>query len=131
MIAILSSAWVVPGLIGPALAGIVADLVGWRWVFLGLVPVLPLATVLVLPALKKLAPSTTSGSWDLHRLLAAVGLAIGSGMTLSGLQVPSIPIAIVLTISGLVVGILSLHRISQLVRCKQRRACLLLSPPWA
>ena len=30
MIAILSSAWVVPGLIGPALAGIVADLVGWR-----------------------------------------------------------------------------------------------------
>src|SRR5205823_12791309 len=111
MIAILASAWVVPGLIGPALAGIVADLVGWRWVFLGLVPVLPLATVLVLPALKQLAPSTSSGSWDLHRLLAAVGVVIGSGMTLSGLQVPSIPIAIVLTISGLVVGILSLHRI--------------------
>jgi MFS family permease len=111
MIAILSSAWVVPGLIGPALAGIVADLVGWRWVFLGLVPVLPLATVLVLPALKQLAPSTTSGSWDLHRLLAAVGVVIGSGMTLSGLQVQSIPIAIVLTLSGLVIGILSLHHI--------------------
>jgi len=111
MLAILSSAWVVPGLIGPALAGIVADLVGWRWVFLGLVPVLPLATVLVLPALKQLAPSTTSGSWDLHRLLAAVGVVIGSGMTLAGLQVQSIPIAIVLTLSGLVVGILSLHRI--------------------
>jgi MFS family permease len=111
MIAILSSAWVVPGLIGPALAGIVADLVGWRWVFLGLVPVLPLATVLVLPALKQLAPSTTSGSWDLHRLLAAVGVVIGSGMTLSGLQVQSIPIAIVLTLSGLVIGIFSLHHI--------------------
>src|SRR3989454_5706720 len=111
MVAVLSSAWVVSGLIGPALAGIVADLVGWRWVFLGLVPVLPLATVLVLPALKQLAPSTTSGSWDLHRLLAAVGVVIGSGMTLSGLQVQSIPIAIVLTLSGLVVGILSLHRI--------------------
>ena len=111
MIAILSSAWVVPGLIGPALAGIVADLVGWRWVFLGLVPVLPLATVLVLPALKQLAPSTSSGSWDLRRLLAAVGVVIGSGMTLSGLQVQSIPIAIVLTLSGLVVGIFSLHRI--------------------
>src|SRR3989440_6689530 len=36
MIAILASAWVVPGLVGPALAGIVADAVGWRWVFLGL-----------------------------------------------------------------------------------------------
>src|SRR6266704_5983443 len=111
MIAILSSAYVVPGLIGPALAAIVADFVGWRWVFLGLVPVLPLATALVLPALKKLAPSTTSGSWDLHRLLAAVGLVIGTGITLTGLQVQSIPIAIVLTLSGLVVGILSLHRV--------------------
>ena len=111
MLAILSSAWVVPGLIGPALAGIVADFIGWRWVFLGLVPVLPLAIVLVLPPLKKLTPSTASRSWDLHRLLAAVGLVIGAGMTLTGLQVPSIPIAIVLTLSGLAVGILSLHRI--------------------
>ena len=111
MIAILSSAWVVPGLVGPALAGIVADAVGWRWVFLGLVPVLPLATVLILPALKSLTPSTTSGSWNLQRLFAALGLVIGSGLTLAGLQAPSIPLALVLTLSGLTLGILSLHRI--------------------
>ncbi len=111
MIAVLSSAWVVPGLIGPALAGIVADFVGWRWVFLGLIPLLPLATVLVLPALKKLTPSITSGSWDLRRLLAAAGVVIGAGMTLTGLQAQFIPIAIVLTLSGLAVGIPSLHRI--------------------
>jgi MFS family permease len=111
MIAILSSAWVVPGLIGPALAGIVADVFGWRWVFLGLVPVLPLATVLVLPALRNLTPSMTSGSWDLHRLLAAAGLVIGAGMTLTGLQVPSIPLAFVLTLPGLIIGTVSLHRI--------------------
>ena len=111
MIAILASAWVVPGLVGPALAGIVADAVGWRWVFLGLVPVLPLATILVLPALKNLAPSTTSGSWNPHRLFAAVGLVIGAGLTLSGLQVPSVLLTIVITLLGLTVGILSLHRI--------------------
>src|SRR5947209_5577345 len=97
MIAILSSAWVVPGLVGPALAGIVADAVGWRWVFLGLVPLLPFATILILPALKFLNPSAPSGSWipvprtgSLHRLFAAVGLVVGAGMTLSGLQVPSV-----------------------------------------
>ena len=111
MIAILSSAWVVPGLIGPALAGIVADVFGWRWVFLGLVPILPLATVLVLPALKNLTPSTSSRSWDLYRLLAAVGLVFGAGMTLAGLQVPSIPLALVLTLPGLIIGTVSLHRI--------------------
>ena len=111
MIAVFSSAWVVPGLIGPALAGIVADFLGWRWVFFGLVPLLPLATVLVLPNLKKLTPTAPSGSWDLHRLFAAVGLVMGTAMTLAGLQAPSIPIAIALTLSGLAVGILSLHRI--------------------
>ena len=41
MIALVSSAWVVPGLVGPALAGAVSDAIGWRWVFLGIVaPVL-------------------------------------------------------------------------------------------
>ncbi len=111
MIAILSSAWVVPGLVGPALAGIVADAVGWRWVFLGLAPVLPLAIVMILPALKILTPSTSSGSWNMHRLFAALGLVVGSGMTLAGLQVSAIPFAIALTLSCLVIGIPSLHRI--------------------
>ncbi len=95
MVAVLSSAWVVPGLIGPALAGIVADFVGWRWVFLGLIPVLPLGTGLVLPALRKLTPS-----------LKARSLA---GMTLTGLQMQSIPIATVLILSGLAIGIPSLR----------------------
>jgi MFS family permease len=79
MIAILSSAWVVPGLVGPALAGIVALALGWRWVFLGLVPVLPLAAFLIVPALKRLTASAAAQSWNLRRLLAALGLVIGSG----------------------------------------------------
>src|SRR5712692_2995900 len=111
MLAVLSSAWVVPGLIGPALAGIVADLVGWRWVFLGLVPVLPLATGLVLPALRQLLPSMMSGSFDVHRLFAAIGLVIGAGMTLTGLQTKSIPLATVLILPGLAVGIASLRHL--------------------
>ena len=86
MVAVLSSAWVVPGLVGPALAGIVADLVGWRWVFLGLVPLLPLATGLVLSSLRQLPPPLPSRVVDAHRLFAAVGLAFGAGMTLTGLQ---------------------------------------------
>ncbi|WP_203670666.1 MFS transporter [Cellulomonas phragmiteti] len=38
-----STAWVLPSIVGPALAGLVADLAGWRWVFLGV-------AVLVVPA---------------------------------------------------------------------------------
>jgi MFS family permease len=109
MVAVLSSAWVVPGLIGPALAGFVADFVGWRWVFLGLVPLVPLATGLVFPALRKLTPSLKTRSLDFHRLLATAGLVAGAGMTLAGLQVQSIPIALVLILPGLVIGISSLR----------------------
>ena len=43
MFAILSTAWVVPGLVGPVLAERIAEGVGWRWVFLGLVPLVACA----------------------------------------------------------------------------------------
>jgi MFS family permease len=110
MVAVLSSAWVVPGLIGPALAGLVAEFVGWRWVFLGLVPIVPLATGMVFPALRKLTPSLKkTRSLDFHRLLATAGLVAGAGMTLTGLQVQSIPIALVLILPGLAIGIPSLR----------------------
>jgi MFS family permease len=111
MVAVLSSAWVVPGLIGPALAGLVADFVGWRWVFLGLVPILPLATGLVFPALKNLTPSLKSRSLDVPRLFATAGLLAGSGMMLTGLQAQSIPIAILLVLPGLAIGIPSLRHL--------------------
>ncbi len=111
MVAVLSSAWVVPGLIGPALAGLVADFVGWRWVFLGLVPIVPLATGLVFPALRKLTPSLKRRSLNLPRLLATAGLVAGSGMVLTGLQVQSTAIAILLIVAGLAIGIPSLRHL--------------------
>src|SRR6266487_5245637 len=114
MVAILASAWVVPGLIGPALAGIIAELFGWRWVFLGLVFVLPLGSGLVLPALKKLTLSKevrVARTFDVRRSLATTGLVAGAGMTLAGLQVQSIPLALVLILPGLAIGIPSLRAV--------------------
>jgi MFS family permease len=32
---VLSAAWVLPALVGPTVAAVAADVVGWRWVFLG------------------------------------------------------------------------------------------------
>jgi len=43
MFAMLSTAWVVPGIIGPSVAAIVGEVAGWRWVFLGLLPLLLVA----------------------------------------------------------------------------------------
>ncbi len=46
-----AAAWVLPGIVGPLLAGTVTDIVGWRWVFLGLVGVSIAAALLLVPTL--------------------------------------------------------------------------------
>jgi len=81
--AAFSAAWVVPSMVGPSIAGLVVQHVGWRWVFLA-VPVLAvLATVVVLPALRELgvAPAgrrtPATGSWP---LVWALGAAVSAGL---------------------------------------------------
>ncbi|MEZ5093295.1 MFS transporter [Nocardioides sp.] len=58
LFASFAAAWVLPSLVGPSAAAWVAGLVGWRWVFLGVVALVGLATVLVLPAVRALPPPT-------------------------------------------------------------------------
>ncbi len=53
----LSTAWVVPGLIGPALAGAVAEATSWRLVFLGLLPLIVVAAAITLPGAEPRCPT--------------------------------------------------------------------------
>ena len=55
MFATLSTAWILPGVIGPAIAGTVGEAFGWRYVFLGLLPLIGLAGALTLGALHAVA----------------------------------------------------------------------------
>src|SRR3954468_15497826 len=76
MLAVLSSAWVVPGLIGPALAGLISDIAGWRWVFLGLVPFLVIGAILTLPSLRRLSGGHAAPR-DWSAYIAALRLSVG------------------------------------------------------
>ncbi len=60
MFATLATAWVVPGLLGPALAAQVASHLGWRWVFLGLLPLVGLACAVTVPALGRRSRPSSS-----------------------------------------------------------------------
>ena len=84
MFATLSTAWVLPGVIGPAIAGTVGDTVGWRYVFLGLLPLIALAGALTLGALHAIAdvppPADPARSEARRgRLPLAIIVALGIG----------------------------------------------------
>jgi MFS family permease len=76
---ILSAAWVLPSLIGPAVAGFLTEHASWRWVFLGLVPLSLLGAVLLLPVVKQL-PSSVSDPLPVRRGLALAAVAASAGI---------------------------------------------------
>jgi MFS family permease len=114
MMAVLSTAWVVPGLAGPALAAEVAHLFGWRWVFLGLLPVVAVAGSIALPALIRLGPPD-SGQTGEHRLIDGIAVAAGATMILAGLSLAvgsgAIPAGLALILAGGAVGLPALRRL--------------------
>jgi MFS family permease len=89
MFAILSTAWVVPGLIGPVLAERVADGIGWRWVFLALLPLVAVAGSLVVPAMMRLGPPDVEAPPrpPLHRrrMVEAARVAGGAALVVASL----------------------------------------------
>jgi MFS family permease len=69
-----AAAWVIPSMIGPTIAGAVAEAFGWRWVFLGVVALGVVATVMLTPALRELVdnPEPSSVATGGRLLLAVV-----------------------------------------------------------
>jgi MFS family permease len=111
MLAVLSSAWVVPGLIGPALAGLISDLAGWRWVFLGLVPFLLIGAIMTLPALRRLSGGHNAAR-DWRTYINALRLSAGAGLALAGLgQLAQPIIALALIGGGAAIGVPALLRL--------------------
>jgi MFS family permease len=107
--ALLSTAWVVPGLVGPAAAAGVAAISSWRVVFLGLVPFIAVAAIAPYRALRKLGPPAEHVT-ERSRLVPALRVATGAGLGLAALAERSW-LALPLAVAGLVVGARPLVRL--------------------
>jgi MFS family permease len=82
MFALISSAWVIPSVFGPTLSGVIGETVGWRWVFLGLLPLCGVIGLIALAGIRKVpAADTHSGETNLGK---AVLVALGAGLLLAG-----------------------------------------------
>jgi MFS family permease len=117
MVAVLSTAWVAPGLAGPAVAAEVTRLFGWRWVFLGLVPVVAVAGGIAVPALIRLGAPEQAGraGAQQHRITDGVLVAAGAAMVLAGLTLAAdsgtIPGGFALIVVGAAAGLPALRRL--------------------
>jgi MFS family permease len=118
MFATLATAWVLPGLIGPAIAGTVGETVGWRYVFLGLLPLIALAGALTLGALRRVAPAPPPAAGvgargrDRSRLRLALTVAFGAGLLTVGLTTGQPIPMLVLGAAGVLIGIYALRRLT-------------------
>jgi MFS family permease len=114
MFALLSTAWVLPGVVGPAVSGTIAEQVGWRWVFAAILPLIPLNAALAIPALVRMGPpppsETDAEEATEGRVGPAVRLAVGVGLVIGGLGWHSL-VAVPVVIAGAVVAFPALRRL--------------------
>lgn len=75
-----SAAWVVPALVGPWIAGVLASHGLWRWVFYGVAPIVLVAVALVWPRVKDLGPpeeKSMGGGEGRGRAVTGIVLSVG------------------------------------------------------
>ncbi|MHC6222438.1 MFS transporter [Arthrobacter sp. MMS24-S77] len=130
--AAFSAAWVIPSMIGPFAAGVVAQLSSWHWVFLGVVGLVVPALAMILPAMRGMRsapdvrsaagpdgegspntvprqakPNATDVPWAFGRMgWAALAALAVLGLNLSG-QVPDV--GWVIAVVALVIAMLAVR----------------------
>src|SRR4051812_39290964 len=117
MFATLSTAWVLPGVVGPAIAGIVGEQLHWRVVFLGLLPLIGTAAAISYPSLRRIkaAPADeerTAAASLRRRLPLAIMVAAGTGLFLAGLTSGRVELLVPLGVGGAALGIVAFRRLT-------------------
>lgn len=78
-----SSAWVLPSIVGPLAAGLLTDHLSWRWVFLGVAPLVLIPVAVALPSINAVdGPSAGHGDGSDRRGRKRFALALAVGMGL-------------------------------------------------
>lgn len=103
MLAAVSSAFIVPALVGPYFAGVIAEHLSWRVVFWGMLPFLLAAAILTRPSLRRLRPEGDPAPRP--GIVAALRLAAGAGLLLTGLGMLPEVLGLLLSCAGLLMAV--------------------------
>lgn len=110
MLALLASAWVIPGLIGPAAAAAIAHQLGWRAVYLLLVPMTAVAAGLAVSGLRGLEPAQKNDASP-GSMGDAIQLALGAGVAQLGAETHFLLPTIACGVAGIAIGFPALRRL--------------------
>jgi MFS family permease len=113
--AAMSTAWVVPGVVGPAVAGVVAQDLSWRIVFLAIIPAVVAAAAIALPAIAQADADhgTTLAEAGGHEqrpgIAVAVALAGGTALVIEALSARQVVLSPVAGVVGLALVVWALR----------------------
>jgi MFS family permease len=125
MFATLSTAWILPGVLGPAIAGAVAEALNWRLIFFGLLPLLAVSGFLAYRGLSGMHPSDqgrvapaanaaaaqSAAGVQRSRIFFGVLVAAGIGLVTVGLAGEPGPQLALFAFVGLAVAFFAFSRI--------------------
>lgn len=114
MFATLSTAWVLPGILGPGIAGVVAETFSWRWIFLALLPLLAVSGTMAYRGLRGLADPAPGARGSSGGTRIRDGLLVGFGVALltAGLAAESPALVFGLGALGLAITLWAFHRLA-------------------
>lgn len=104
VLALLAATWLLPGLLGAPVGGLLASTVGWRWAFIVPLPVLLFCLMMILPSLRPM-PADHETSIPLARPLS---LMFGLAAFLTAITAPTVTTAPLL-IGGAAVAVIALR----------------------
>jgi len=107
--ALLAGAWVLPGMVGPMLGGVLAGTLGWRWAFWAFLPLVGVGLALVWPVAGRAAPAAPpAASAPLRWSLQVAGAGVLCLVAVTQLTAATVP----LLASGLALGLPAVARLS-------------------
>jgi MFS family permease len=109
--ALNSTAWLAPALLGPPIASALGGTVGWRWVFLGLIPLAGLIGALATPAVARLGRPTAIDVVRPRVGLPVATLLLGAGLLLAGADGSGSELVALVVVGG-VLMVVSLRRLT-------------------
>jgi MFS family permease len=115
--AVFSSAWIIPGLLGPAAASALEHALSWRAVFWAILPLVLAAAVMTVPALRAAeVPAPPAAGDDTRadetkRTRLAVLLAVGVGLVMAAPQAELVLLAALLVVGGVPLAVSAFLRL--------------------